>query len=342
MTKNNNLPPDLLKRAQNLDAEIASYAGKIPPETQKILIQEMLQLRVDELVLTQHVNIVVAIHQAYKEFADYGENEEKQAKEKGDLQSRPLDFIYLDAAKDHLLKELSEAEKDEHKNKKKEKDEEDEKKIASASENTSSVKSSSVFADGVFVQAMPAAPDTRSGCRVNFGGGGGNGVSACAPVSNPSPTGRQHNETTLYFNGIRVAIYSAGVHREMTMHLPPNATSEQQKAYDAAVAAASNYGKDAYSLLTHNCVGAVATTLQALDPDLQCGNVRMPWSLDSKVNGALQAQLAQQQPAIADGNMTSAQGVSTPKLSPVDREEEEKDQQHQGLSVPTPTPISRS
>ncbi len=279
---------EILAKSEQLQERLRALGGQPPtPQEEQAILKELLEIRILELSNTLPQK--EAIEQAY--------NEQLHYKELAKSEESIKQFDLLEKIKNELLQaqiQLEAQESPEEKKKReKEEEEKDKKKDNRAGKNP--LDGGGDY--GVSGGAQAGSDQTNyAQCQIAFINTFSQSRRGTDPDNHTSPeVGKTGNSTTLDIGGIKATIYKSGVHREMKLELPPNPTDEQKERFNAALEKHKEYSnRGDYSLLSHNCVGAVAETLNSLAPDKFDASTRMPWSLDNQIQNELNQQLQQE------------------------------------------------
>lgn len=95
--------------------------------------------------------------------------------------------------------------------------------------------------------------------------------------------GPPHRKKEMIIDGISITVFTDGVHRSLLLELFPNADQRTKRKYVQAVTQAINFCNEDYSMLSHNCVKAVATVLHDFNKDITPNTVSMPWTFDNNL-----------------------------------------------------------
>lgn len=302
---------EILARSEQLQERLRALGGQKPtPQQEQDMLRELLEIRILELSNTLPQK--EAIEQAYNEQARY---KALATSDESNKQFELLEKMKNELLQAQIQKEMQESpeermKREEEEEAKKKKTEEDDKKKDNKGGNNPIEGGGSYSLSNDDPQAGASLTDhsqyqvasintfSRSRCSLD-------------PNNHTAPNvGKTSNSTTLDLGGIKATIYKSGVHREMKLELPPNPTDEQKEKFNAALQKHANYsGRGDYNLLTHNCVGAVAETLNSLAPEKFNANTRMPWSLDSQIQNELNQQLQQNQEAQRENTQSIGQQI---------------------------------
>lgn len=95
-----------------------------------------------------------------------------------------------------------------------------------------------------------------------------------------SLSSRLTSESKYHLEGLTVTVYKFGMHRAIRVELPPTPSQKQVELFDTLLAQAKKIESKPYEISQHNCVTAVASILNTIDPSITSPKLVSPLTLD--------------------------------------------------------------
>lgn len=301
---------DTLKKSQELENQIRALGGQMTPEQQKQLLQKMLEIRIEEL-MTEGLSKTAAIEQTCKEFSmDFQEKKTDTEQAQFDLLAK-IKTVLLQRVPEQEVTSEEDRKKKLEKQEKEQEPEKQGKSTVNVPRWIADTYPSYYLAGSVIekYQATTLADALRNAPKnaTIFMHVNTHNVTFGWREGPPKEFGKNGNQTTLDYDGLRLTGYDYGMHGEACLEISSDATAEQKTRFlkaageaDKAIGEQRNRG---YGLLDANCQKARTTLAHAVDPTMQVCS--MPWNANAEFEKKCEQQKVGR-PALADGARTNA------------------------------------